>query len=111
MDISFKTGKLRNLCNDDRKATRAHGRPCAKKLRSRLDDLADCGNLEEMRFLPGRCHELEGDLVGHFALDLHGGMRLVFVPAEEPPPQKADGGVDWRKVTAIHIVGVRDYHG
>jgi hypothetical protein len=64
-----------------------------------------------MRRLPGRCHELTGDRSGQLSLDLDGPYRLIFVPANEPVPLKADGGLDRTRVTAIEIIGVEDTHG
>lgn len=64
-----------------------------------------------MRTLPGRCHELTGDRKGELAVDLRGPYRLVFEPADNPPPVKEDGGLDWRRVTAVRILEVEDYHG
>jgi plasmid maintenance system killer protein len=110
VDIIFKSERLRGLCNDRRKAVKKWGEPCAKKLRNRLDDLRACRHLEVMRSLPGRCHELIGNLAGCFAVDLHGGVRLLFEPVNDPPPTKNDGGLNWQEVTAIRILEVRDYH-
>ena len=110
MDILFRTDKLRRLCNDDRVAMRSIGANGAKRLRQRLDDLAAAGCLEDMRTLPGRCHELKGDRAGQLAMDLDGGRRLTFEPATEPRPKKVDGGLDWRGVTSIRVVEVGDYH-
>lgn len=64
-----------------------------------------------MRFLPAaRCHELKGDRKGSLAVDLHGGLRLVFQPDHDPSPTRADGGLDWDQVTAILITAITDYH-
>ena len=110
MDIQFANEALRKLCHDDGRAKKSLGDPGAKKLRSRLDDLRDAPNLETMRSLPGRCHELRGDRAGCLALDLHGAKRLVFEPLDQPPPAKPDGGLDWTKVTGVRVVFVGDYH-
>lgn len=110
MIILFDTTDLEKLCNDDRTARKKLGAACAKKLRSRLDDLDAVSNLEAMRMLPGRCHELKGNLAGRLAVELQGGFRLVFRPEDEPPPLKDDGGLDWRSVTSIRVVSVEDYH-
>ena len=67
--------------------------------------------LEDMRLLPGRCHELTGDRAGQLALDLDHLYRLIFMPFHDPIPTKADSGLDWTAVTAVVIVGVEDYHG
>lgn len=84
----------------------------AKKLGLRLDDLAAAGCLEDMRLLPGRCHELTGNLAGLLALGLVGSQRLILEPADEPTPRKDDGGLDWSNVLRVRIVRIEeDYHG
>jgi proteic killer suppression protein len=63
-----------------------------------------------MRTLSGRCHELKGERAGQLSADLDGPYRLIFKPAYNPAPQKADGGLDWEQVTAIVLVEVVDTH-
>lgn len=110
MDIVFAEPGLSNVCNDDKAAKKSYGAAGAKKLRSRLDDLAAASTLAVMRNLPGRCHELKGDLKGQLAVDLDGGRRLVFKPAHDPVPSKEDGGLDWSRVTAVCVTQIGDYH-
>ena len=111
MNVSFATDDLLSTCNDDKRAKRAFGADGAKKLRVRLDDLTAAGTLDAMRHLPGHCHELKGNLAGHLALDLDGGRRLVFRQAHNPLPLKDDSGLDWKRVTAIVVTEIGDYHG
>ncbi|MGV8084049.1 MAG: type II toxin-antitoxin system RelE/ParE family toxin [Coriobacteriia bacterium] len=87
-----------------------YGPTVGRKLDLRLAQLLAAPSLDTMRRLPGRCHELQGDREGQLAIDLHGCLRLVFVPAADSPPVKPDGGLDWRTVTAIRILEVTDYH-
>lgn len=82
----------------------------AKKIRQRLDDLKAVIVLEEMRSLQGRCHELLHNRAGQLSLDLVHPLRLIFEPANIPIPRKADGGIDWQKVTAVVIIGIDDTH-
>ena len=110
MDILFASKKLEQLCHDDLLATRTLGAPSARKLRARLDDLIAAANLDYMRKLPGRFHGLSKDRAGQFALDLHGGYRLVLRPADEPLPKRSDGTLNLSKVTTIKVVFVGDYH-
>lgn len=110
MDILFKSNKYRELCHDDALATRTFGRASARKLRTRLDDLAAASNLSLVRKLPGRFHPLKGELDGAFALDLQGGHRLVIEPAENPAPKLNDGTLDLSKVTAIRVIYIGNYH-
>lgn len=110
MDIIFKSKKLEALCNSQSAMQRALGARQAKVLRRRLDDLKAAANLEMMRNLPGRTHELHGDREGQLSIDLEHPKRLVFEPSHEIKPVKADGGLDWAGVTAIRIIEIVDYH-
>ncbi len=110
MEISFATSKLAKLCNSEKKLRGVYGPRMAGVIQQRLMDLAAAETLEVMKHVPGRCHQLKGDLDGHFAVDLVHPDRLVFAPDHDPVPQLADGGVDWSKVTRITVVGIGDYH-
>ena len=80
-------------------------------MRRRLDDLDAADSLEDMRNVPGKCEELKGDRKGQLSVRLDGGYRLIFVPEHDPIPRKSDGGLDWKRVTAIKVIEVEDYHG
>lgn len=114
MDILFKRKKDRDLANKASKLKkRFKGNPRRQRLiRARLDELADADSLSVMRFLPqANCHQLKGLRAGQFAVKLDKGFRLVFEVANEPIPQKADGGLDWNRITAIRILELaEDYH-
>ncbi len=111
MEVYFATKRLEtDLATTDRRI-KSSGATVARKLELRLSQLSAAPDLETMRSLPGRCHELHGDRADHLALDVTGNLRLVFRPTEQPPPAKDDGGLDWKAVAAITIVEVVDYHG
>lgn len=110
MDVMFVSKKLREECNDQRLLQRHHGKKRAKRILRRLSDLRAAEVLEDMRNIPGRCHELRHDRAGQLSLDLDHPYRLIFEPGNEPVPKKLDGGIDWMKVTAIKILGVEDTH-
>lgn len=83
----------------------------AKKIRQRMDDLRAAETLAELRTLPGRCHELHGELKSVFSLDLDHPYRLLFRPVGEAEGiSREDGGLDWTKITAVEILGVVDTH-
>ena len=86
------------------------GKDQADKLQARLDDLAAASDLEIMRLLPGRCHELHGNRLGQIAVSLKEPYRLIFEPVADQLPQKPGGGLDWKAVTAIRVVEITDYH-
>jgi len=108
MVILFLDSALRDLCSQECLANRRLGRPCAKKLRRRIADLMAAQRVTEV--VAGRPHPLKGHRLGQFALDLHGGVRLVFKPAHEEVPMRDDGGINWQQVTQICIVFIGDYH-
>ena len=110
MNIIFKYNDFKEECRNQRLLEKKRGRKRAKYIQRRLDDLRAAEVLEDMRGLPGHCHELRHDRSGQFALDLDQPYRLIFEPADEPVPTKPDGGIDWTKVTAVMILGVVDYH-
>jgi|SRR5579871_3577161 len=110
MDISFATSKMQKLCNSAKKLRGEFGDRMADVIQTRLADLAAAGCLEDMRFLPGRCHELTGNLAGKLAVDLVHPDRLAFEPNHDPKPTKPDGGLDWKGVTKITVLAIGDYH-
>lgn len=108
MEIDFKDGKLHDLCEKRQVARRKLGEACARKLRSRLADLVAMHAVTDL--VAGRPHPLKHDRDGQFALDLAGGVRLVFSPNHDPVPQTHDGATDWSQVTAVCIEFIGDYH-
>lgn len=108
MEIDFRDDKLRNLCEKERVARKKLGVACARKLRSRLADVHATRVVTDLAV--GRPHPLKHDRAGQFALDLAGGVRLVFAPDHDPVPQTRDGSIDWSQVTAVCIEFIGDYH-
>lgn len=108
MEIDFRDDDLKSTCEQERLAVRLLGSPCARKLRTRLADISATTDVHEL--ITGRPHPLKGNRLGEFSLDLHGGVRLVFVPANDPIPVHEDGGTNWAQVTNIRIIEIGDYH-
>lgn len=108
MDIFFATSKLQELCSKATLQRRHLGPKCAKKLQRRLSDLQAVQHVGQL--VAGRPHPLNGDRAGEFSLTLDGGIRLVFAPTSDPPPERPDGGTDWDRVTRITITYIGDYH-
>ena len=110
MDVLFANKKLQQLCESQRGLQREHGQSCARKVMGRLQDLEASASLQDMRTLPGGCHELTGKRDGQLAINVGGGKRLILEPAVNPAPTKPDGGLDWTKVTAVRVTAILDYH-
>jgi len=110
MDILFESADAAKEYSDEKQLVRAHNVQRAKLIRRRLDDLRAAPALDTMRHLPGRCHELKGTRALQLSIDLDGPNRLILYPAHNPIPLKPDGGMDWKKVTAVTIKEVRNTH-
>jgi len=108
MDIEFSSPDLQDLCEQQRLMTKQLGNICSRKLQTRLADLCAAANVAELT--AGRPHPLKRDRTGQFALDLHGGKRLVFESANNPVPTRADESIAWDLVTKVRIVFIGDYH-
>ncbi|MDR1423072.1 MAG: hypothetical protein LBI92_00435 [Azoarcus sp.] len=108
MDISYRDKKVRGLCEKQAVAERKLGTACARKLHARWSDLESARVVTDLA--AGNPHPLKGDRDGQFAVELVGGMRLVFVPAHDPFPRRDDGGIDWAEVSSVRIVFIGDYH-
>ena len=108
MKILFGNKKVRELCEQQRVAEKRLGALCARKLRVRLSDIEASSRVTDL--VAGNPHPLKGDRHGQFALDLSGGWRLVFSPANDPCPIKDDGGINWTQVTIVSIEFIGDYH-
>lgn len=108
MEIRFKDKQLRELCEKKAVAVKKLGDICARKLQTRLADMTAASRVSDLT--AGRPHPLKGDRLGQFALDLAGGWRLVFAPANEPIPRRDDASIDWSTVTIVCIDYIGDYH-
>ncbi|QJD29064.1 type II toxin-antitoxin system RelE/ParE family toxin [Methylococcus geothermalis] len=108
MEIRFRNKKVRELCECEAVARKKLGAECARKLRARLGDLQAAQSVTDL--VAGNPHRLTGDLAGQYAVNLAGGWRLTFTPANDPVPCHADGGIDWRVVTIVCIEYIGDYH-
>lgn len=110
MEILFPSDKLMRALSTQRILQAEWGKEGAKKIGLRLQQMAAAPTLDEMRNLPGRCHELGADRDGYLAVDAHKGFRLIFRPSAHPPPQKPDGGLDWSAVDSVTVIEIVDYH-
>lgn len=108
MDISYKDNDLREICESHKDASKKLGDQSAKKLILRLQQIEATQNVAGL--VLGNPHPLKGDRKSQFALDLHGGHRLVFIPDHNPIPYKNANEIDWSMVTKIMIIFIGDYH-
>lgn len=110
MIITFGDRKLNKYANDDRLAVKSLGKRVAEIYKRRLDDLEAAELLEDVRYLPGRFHELKENRKGQWACDLVHPYRLIFTPLENPIPTDKDGKYIWVEIKGVEIVEIEDYH-
>jgi len=110
MEITYANSRIEKICTDAKRAKKELGQIGAEILAERLHQLRIADSLEELRFRPGKWHELAGDRWGQLAVSLKGLERLIFEPDHTPYPTKPDGGLDWNAVTAVRILDITDYH-
>jgi len=90
----------KKYADDERLAQKKLG-DAAEKFKQRLDDISGAETLGDLRFLPGRYHELRENRKGQWACDLNKPFRLVFTPQERPKPTDENGKYIWIEITAV----------
>ena len=96
--ISYKTSFLRKVCEDAEVATQKYGAEMARKIHMRIDQISAADSVEELvQFRIGRCHLLQGNRKGQYAMDLTQPYRLVFEKRKE-------------QIVAVEILEIVDYH-
>lgn len=111
MKISFRSTKLRKIFDSEKNLKREYGTRMASAIMTQVDVLRISACLAEVPTKkPTRCHQLTGDRDEQFAIDLVQPYRLVFEVEHDPIPRDEFGGIDRKRVTAIIIIAVTDYH-
>ena len=110
MNLNFSDNKLEKYANNDRTGSKKLGEKRFKKYKQRLDQLKASKTLEDVRFQPGRFHELTSDRKGQWACDLDHPYRLIFEPQENPIPIDSDGKYIWVEIKGVEIIEIDDYH-
>ena len=79
MIVKFKTRQLEVCFQEYRKANRAYGEQVARKYIQRINLIQQAQQFNDLLRLPGlRCHVLQGDRKGQYAVNLTGFYRLIF---------------------------------
>ena len=98
LHLQYRTIKLRKVCEDYGTAVKTYGVQMAKKLHQRVDELSAADSIDYLvKYNVGRCHKLDGDRDGQYAMDLVHPNRLVFEKTKD-------------QVTTVEILEVVDYH-
>ena len=111
MKIYFKTKKLMRVCSEKKTSVKAVGAKNSQRLLQRMMELKAADTLNDVSNLPpARCHELSGNRKRQFSVDINRNYRLLFISANNPTPEKNDGGLDKSRITEIEIIEIEDTH-
>lgn len=110
MIITFADRNLRKYANDNKLAIKKMGVKQAKIYQKRLDDMATALSFGDLKFLPGRFHQLTGNRKDCWACDLDHPYRLVFEPAVNPIPKDTDGKQMLNSINSLEVLEVTNYH-
>ena len=111
MEIFFQTKKLKKLASEPRKCEKELGLKRATLFLERISALYHADTLEDVRYLPGRYHELKEGRKGQWACDLDQPYRLIFEPHEDPIPTDENGKYIWIEIKGVEIVEIVNDHG
>jgi plasmid maintenance system killer protein len=115
MEIYVSDKRLRSAIEDESTCKREYGADMTKKLKLRIDALRAADSLFVFwppKSGPERCHELKGEQVGTFSIDLKQPYRLLFKAIEKTPPKdRSDEQQRWKTITSIDILAIEDTHG
>lgn len=98
LQIIYKSNSLECICTNYTIAKRKYGERMARLIHQRVDELKSAVSVEMLiQYSIGRCHPLEGDRKGEYAMDLVHPYRLIF------EQNKTD-------IQVVRIVNIEDYH-
>ena len=97
MELSFRTQRLRTLCEEHSAAVRAIGEPAADVLRTRIADLRAATYLSDLP--AGRPAVIEGNRP-QLQFELRAGRSLLMVvgAGNQRVPRTDEGGLDQTRV-------------
>lgn len=106
MQVVYADKELARCAGDRAYAVRKMGQRRADVYMDRLNDLRGAANLDDLKDVPGRYHELTGNRAGQWACDLDHPYRLIFKPV-----LNSDGNVIGLIVEqTVSILEIVDYH-
>ncbi|MFI3140783.1 MAG: hypothetical protein R3Y27_00570 [Clostridia bacterium] len=73
----------------------------ASKIHQRINELQGIDSVDSLlKFKIGNCHELKGDRVGEFAMDLTQPYRLIFIKKDD----------ETCIINIVQVTSIEDYH-
>ena len=98
MKVTYKNKRIEKVCTNAVEAEKKYSREMAEKIQSRIDLIEAAESIDMMvQYRMGRCHPLQGNRKGQYAVDLVHPFRLVFEVHED-------------EIQIANIIEIVDYH-
>ncbi len=110
MEITFADRLLEKIANNDKRRIKKLGKRQGDLFKQHLDELSAAETLEDVRYLPGKYHELGKNRKGQWACDLVQPYRLIFEPHESSIPTDDGGKYIWNEIKGVEIIEIANYH-
>jgi plasmid maintenance system killer protein len=111
VELYFRNSKLAKVLNSERELRMAYGPDNDRRIMLRLQNIRDAASLEELSKLPQtRLHPLFADRKDQLSVDVKHPYRLILASAHDETPRKADGGLDWARITKVQVIEITDTH-
>jgi len=103
LKIEYKSNRLKRACTDFSVAKRDYGVNMANLIHQRVNEISSADSVEMLcRFSIGKCHPLEGNRTGQYAMNLVQPYRLVF--------EKICIEEEGRNIEIVRILSIENYH-
>lgn len=98
ISVEYKSKSLEKTCTNYTEAQKKYGKEMAELIHLRVDQIKSTPSVDMLvRYSVGRCHPLQGNRKGEYAMDLVHPFRLVF--------QHKD-----KNIQLVKIINIEDYH-
>ena len=98
MEITYKNKKMKDVCTNYSCAVKKYGEHMAYKIHQRIDSIRAFDRVEELiAHKIGRCHALQNNRKGQYAMDLEHPYRLIF-------------SKNGNEIQIANILEIVDYH-
>ena len=96
--VKYKSKKLEKVCTNFSCAKKDYGERMATLIHQRIDEIKAATSVDMLiQFSIGRCHQLQGNRKGEYAMDLVHPYRLVF--------ENNDKAIQF-----VKIINIEDYN-
>ena len=107
MQVVYADKELARCAGDRNYAVKKMGKRRADVYSVRIDALERSVDLESLKCMAGRFHELSGNRAGQWACDLDQPYRLIFKSTNEGPVAQ----IVWANERIAKMLEIVNYHG